>query len=324
MLENMDNQESGGRDQECAFLLLIHDDPEHAERICRQLRRYSVFVHVDAKSVEFPIERLAALSNVTIIPERKAVYWAGFAMVEATLALLRAALASGKAFNRFVLMSGSCYPIKPIERLEQLFESEPEKEFINLVAIPPAGHLRKLIGRRWCMEPWLPWRLLAITPPIMASTEKMVRRIYNKVASRIPRRLEVEIVGMQPYFGSQWWALTRDCVVYILSFVEKHPEVTRAYRSVWAPDEHFFQTIVGNSPFGSRAIAGKEGLDELSLYDAPLHFVFYRLERNATNDLEDFMRIRESPKYFARKFRSKANSETLDRIDRELLGPMQS
>lgn len=49
-----------------------------------------------------------------------------------------------------------------------------------------------------------------------------------------------------------WWALTRQACEYILEFMARHPQVQEFFLNTPAPDEMFFQTIIGNSSFGSR------------------------------------------------------------------------
>ncbi len=55
-----------------------------------------------------------------------------------------------------------------------------------------------------------------------------------------------------PYGGSTWWALSRDAVAYILQFVQDRPRVVNFFKNTLIPDEAFFQTILGNSPFKPR------------------------------------------------------------------------
>ena len=58
--------------------------------------------------------------------------------------------------------------------------------------------------------------------------------------------------NLEPYAGNTWWALTVDAVNYILEFVEHNKHVVDYFRNMFAPEEAFFHTILGNSPFVSR------------------------------------------------------------------------
>jgi hypothetical protein len=58
--------------------------------------------------------------------------------------------------------------------------------------------------------------------------------------------------GLEPYSGITWWALSRSACQYLLEFVESNPYMSEYFENVFAPEETFFHTILGNSPFMSR------------------------------------------------------------------------
>ena len=106
-----------------AFLILAHGDAPHLERLCHALQPHPVFLHVDAKA-NLPSERLAALPGVTFVKPSVKVHWGDFSMIEATLALIETARSAGR-FDRFVLLSGACYPVKPISELGSRIHRRP-------------------------------------------------------------------------------------------------------------------------------------------------------------------------------------------------------
>ena len=106
-----------------AFLLLAHKQPAYIERLARLLGHDGdeIFVHVD-KAVDIsPFEIcLASINRFThLIGQRYAIAWGGFNMVRATNALIEAALRQG-TFDYFYLLSGQCFPIKPLSWLKQV------------------------------------------------------------------------------------------------------------------------------------------------------------------------------------------------------------
>jgi hypothetical protein len=54
---------------------------------------------------------------------------------------------------------------------------------------------------------------------------------------------------MVPHCGSQWWALTRQAAEWMLDEIDRRPEYVEFCRHTEIPDEHFFQTLLANSPF---------------------------------------------------------------------------
>jgi hypothetical protein len=261
---------------------------------------------VDAQAADFRTNQLAELPGVTVVSPRRAVHWGDFSMVKATLTLLSAARAVG-SFDRYVLLSGECYPAKPIAALEEAFETNPGREWISLTPIAAGSHLETMTGRRWRMAPLVGARGL----------DAKLRAVWNKTSKMLGRDLRREI-GTTPYFGSQWFALSARCVNMILKFVPAHPEFVRAYRSVYAPDEHFFQTIVGNSEFGASAIH-VEDRGAATNQSAPLHEIAPSEDRYFGSSEKDFDLLVRTGKFFLRKVSPQRSGPLLDRIDRELL-----
>jgi hypothetical protein len=289
-----------------AFLILAHRNADQIERLCLRLRPHNVFVHVDAQAEDFPANQLAELPGVTVVSPRRAVHWGDFSMVEATLTLLSAAHTVGP-FDRYVLLSGECYPAKPIAALEAAFETNPRREWISLTPIAAGSHLETMTGRRWRMTPLVGVRGL----------DAKLRGAWNRASKMLGRDLRREI-GTTPYFGSQWFALSARCVGMVLKFVPAHPEFVRAYRSVYAPDEHFFQTIVGNSEFGASAIH-VEDRGPATNQSAPLHQIAPSEDRYFGSSGKDFDLVVRTGKFFLRKVSPQRSGPLLDRIDRELL-----
>jgi hypothetical protein len=205
------------------------------------------------------------------------------------------------------LLSGECYPAKPIAALEEAFETDPQREWISLTPITAGSQLETMTGRHWRMAPLVGARQL----------DAKLRSAWNKVSKMLGRDLRREI-GTTPYFGSQWFALSARCVDMILKFVPAHPEFVRAYRSVYAPDEHYFQTIVGNSEFGVSAIQTQDrGI--ATNQSAPLHQIAPSEDRYFVNSEADFDVVVGTGKFFIRKVSPERSDPLLDRIDRELL-----
>ena len=301
-----------------AFLVLTHSDAPLLLRLCERLRDHAVFVHVDAKSGDFPMEELAALKNVVLVQPRHAVHWADFSMVETTLDLLRAALAQNERFSKFVLISGACYPVKPVERLAALFDADDDLNYIRLTAIGPSTpHLWKLVSRRWRMAPLLPDRLMA-RQPMFHGVEKTARAVLNKLSSYFPRDFQRE-TGYPIYFGSSWWAFSEPCARYIVEFVRDHPAFLRAFRTTYATDELLYHTIVAQSPFATKTLGVQADQGERTNRETPLHLIHPSEKRVFGSTEEDFQLAQTTDKYFIRKISSRASTGLLDRIDRQLL-----
>jgi hypothetical protein len=289
-----------------AFLVLAHQDAPQLERLCRLLNRHAVFVHIDGGAADFPVDRIRSLPQVIVVAPRTTVHWGGFSMIEATLTLLKTAQKQAD-FDSYVLIAGSTYPVKPLAVLEAALAQNPDREWIALTPITRGSHLHKVTGRRWRMAPLLKHRGL----------DARLRGAWNQVSGAVGRNFEREI-GMTPYFGSQWWALTGRCVRNILDFVDSHPAFVRAYRSTWAPDELFFHTIVANSEFGKFAIHVEDRGNKTNHF-SPLNQVATDRDRYLGDSPADFELAKTTGKFFIRKVSTGSSGALLDRIDSELL-----
>jgi hypothetical protein len=107
-----------------------------------------------------------------------------------------------------------------------------------------------------------------------------------------------------------WWCLTKDCVLYIDRFVRENPAYARYFRTVFIPDESFFQSIISNSPYKGRIIS-----DDLRYTDWENPNPHYP----RTLEPEDFDLLMTSSKLIARKI-DERSQELLSLIDREVHG----
>jgi Core-2/I-Branching enzyme len=220
-----------------AYLLLVHNAPDHVRRLVRSLRHPDalVFMHVDKKSRISEFEELTA-HGVRFTPNRVSVHWGDYSQVEAIFELMRTALAAPEPIDRLVLLSGVDYPLHSMAYIHAFFEQQPERQFINLVEMPndkegkPASRIARRVPRPGPFR-YLTWALLK------AGLVKEWRDYHQ------------HLEGLRPYGGSTWWALTRPCAEHILDFVTTHPALTQYFSTTVCADETFIHTIVGNSAF---------------------------------------------------------------------------
>lgn len=289
-----------------AYVLLVHRSPEQVLRLIDRLvgERSWVFLHVDASapaSVFDPIaERLSSLEHVALLP-RNPVRWSGWGTVEAIHTGFRAALAAPQRFSHVIVCSGQDYPIHSRDSIAAFLHEHQGCSFISYMELPchhfgPRGGLDRL--QRW----YRPVRGRRVFVPL-------VRRHY-------PPQL-------QPVGGSSWVCLSRAAVTYLLEFTRTHPRIVRYHHHIWAPDEHYVQSVVVSGDHGE------------PVFNENLWHIEWKPPMPKHPDLltmEAFPRLREAAirssdaggpsraKLWARKFDLGAQGEILDRIDDELLG----
>lgn len=223
-----------------AYLILAHANPKLIERAIGRLSSddCGFFVHIDRKSRMEEFSRIQG-GNIFFMEPRLPVFWGDFSQVEAILLLLRQGLQQAGSYDRFVLLSGSDYPLRSAQYINDFFEEHHRQEFISGVKVPneaagkPLSRINKFV-----VSPRRPLR-------------RSVVRALGKLGLT-ERDYRKHLGNLEPYAGSEWWALTREASQYALQFVDRHPEVTDFFRNVCAADEAFFQTILANSEFHSR------------------------------------------------------------------------
>ncbi len=226
-----------------AYLVLAHDDPRQFGRLLSALASptSAFFVHVDKKS---PVEFTHALDAdcVSFSSERFAVHWGDFSMVEATLSLMGQALRDPRRFDRLVLLSGVDYPIHTPSYIEGFFERHPDAEFISMLRMPSQAADKPL------------HRLTRFRPsPDETLLRSLIRRLLRKLRLTSRERDFSKVFGsLIPYAGWQWWALTRGACEHVERFCAANPRIVSFFRNTQIPDEMFFHTIIGNSPYRAK------------------------------------------------------------------------
>jgi len=261
------------------------------------------FVHVDAKVPIEMFEPAEWAHNVTFITERVKVYWAGFSVVQATLNLMAAAHALGH-YERYVLLNGLDYPIKPTSLIIEHLLENPEKEFIRFFDIEEADPLYVELATRYHFFD---------APRVLVNRYYDLRKAAQTLARPFRKRLP------RPYrhcFGHMQWALTSNCVEYILDFDSRNSSLRAFYRTAFAPDERYLHTIVANSPFCDRA-GGIEPYTGFGTYRmANLHHIDPSLNKTFTE--ADYAELAASDKVFVKKITSEQSLELIRLIDEKL------
>ncbi len=227
-----------------AALVLAHENAAQLGRLLGWLSGAgaTAFLHLDPRAGAVRRAIAPALpEGARLLPEAacRRIAWGGYAMIEATLTLMRAALADPTT-QHLCLLSGSHLPVQPPQRIaEFLFDGREHMDLRLAAAEPPE---RESLRRFW--HRGLPGR----------EGEQPVLRWANHNAWRLGRRdVARGLRGLTPMVGSQWWHMTAACARDLLAFLDANPWYAAFFRAgARIPDESFFQTLLAASPHGSR------------------------------------------------------------------------
>lgn len=289
-----------------AYLILAHTDPTHLKRLIGRLSFHSqIFVHIDRKTDIRAFDVEAYPAHVMFLKERTNIRWAGYSMVEATLSLIREAMASERDFSHLVLLSGLDYPLRGAESLYRFFNAHAEHEFIKYIDMrsSPDHYLLQVQHKHFRDYVFLHNSNAGILPG----------KVLMKLAASLRLKNPWDTARVIPYFGSQWWALTPRCCQYMLDYVSGNPGFVEMNRQSFSPDEHFFHTLVGNSPFAthSEGVQPFEGRGTWRLANS--HLIHPSLAKIYSDD--DYEDVTASGRLFVRKVTTFQSTLLLNRLD---------
>lgn len=287
-----------------AYLVLAHNDPQHFKKLVKALNlNCDIYVHIDIKAdiKNFLVDE--EKGRISFLTERVDISWAGISMVKATIELMKLALKRADEYSHLILLSGADYPIKSQQFIYDFFMESPDKNYIKYIDMRESpDHYMQQITRKWYQE------------PIIKSQHKPLKLI-DKVLRKILRELKLNNKwdrNLVPYFGSQWWALTAECCLYLMMYIESNADYLTTNKDTFSPDEHFFHTLVGNSVFADKSL-GKQPFTGRGTYKmANLHVIDQTL--NKWFAAEDIPQLLESDKLFARKLNTAKSSELVEKF----------
>ncbi|TGP43661.1 core-2/I-branching enzyme [bacterium M00.F.Ca.ET.230.01.1.1] len=205
-----------------ALLIQAHQDISYFIKLAKIQPNVNFYVHMDAKSRDFPKTDLANLANVFLLTERVAVRWGGFSQIKATLKLFETAFAhEDNAY--FHLVSGEDVVLQPFEVIEKQWQQRFGFQAMMTCERAPQYAYRFIMDSPHADSNWQ--RQL---------TGKIITKLQQGVAKVKPYHSPI-------YFGSQWFSVTRADWEKIVPFTDEYSDF---FRHKLVSDEHFFQTLI--------------------------------------------------------------------------------
>lgn len=243
-----------------AILIQCHKNPKQINLLLDRLNHPDIdcYLHIDKKA-DFENE-IIKNEHVFILPDKKriSVEWAQISQVKATLNMLDMARGM-KKYDYYWLISGQDWPIRSAYEIVDFFQKRDGTDFISYLNSKNHGeHKQNNLDKR--NQIYFPISIIGRKP-----WQKIIRRSwveitggYNKTWNIFQRKQ----LGIDFYFGSQWWALSHRTVAWVMQYLIMNPNYYKFYNNTICPDESFFQTLVMLSPYA----------DENTDYLTYLHF----------------------------------------------------
>jgi hypothetical protein len=295
------------------YLIQAHENPAQIARLIHSLADSQTvfYIHVDLKSNLSQFEFLRECGRVEFTDERVDCIWGDFSQIEATLCLVKKALAAHST-GMCSLISGSHYPIKSRKTIQQLLDANYSTYFLECSdpkKLWPKFSLRtdyykvNYSSRRNDFVLLKGLQLTSVSQFLKGniSVSELFKVTFVK---RMPPQ------NMRFYGGSQWWSMCMEHLASIQLFIETYREELFSYFEYsLCADEFFFQSIV-------KHIAD----DKSARFSDSTTYVSWDRAKCKTpitfrSDLQELMQ-QDAHKIFARKFDTKVDATILDEIDK--------
>jgi hypothetical protein len=225
-------------DSRIAILVIGHANPGVFQRLAWSLDHpaIAVFCHIDAKS---DLTRFTAdvPGNLVFIEDRRSVFWGGYRMIEAELALFRAARQAGP-FAAYALISGDSLPLIDNGALVDLFTHTPHT--LRFREQAPGDKSYERIDRVYLPDTavgtfrGLPTHL---DRHLTSEDFAMFRRAMQSRRQKRSRKFLL-------FKGPQWFSICDDLLCRMLAHLETDPAYEEIFRFSAVPDELFFHTLL--------------------------------------------------------------------------------
>lgn len=221
-----------------AFLIMAHAVNEQLKLLVESLlldERSRLYIHIDKKTKNLGWLEKNNHANVHVLQDRVAVHWGGKSMIDATQALLKAALLENS--NRFfMLLTGSCFPVKHPHTVVDFILKQQQPIFQiwgkmqeNLAQNENFG--RYVVTKRHPLD-------CSLFNPKTDALRAFLWNIYKAVNNLLPYERKVDVKDL--WKGSVYFLANREVAAL---FCAEHTQLLSDLKCALASDEIFFATI---------------------------------------------------------------------------------
>lgn len=288
-----------------AFIIQVHKEPELLKRILNILQKdnHYFFINVDKKSKEYQSfkEVTKNIPNTFFLPHRISVYHGGISQIECTLSLLKEVIKSKINFSYVHSISGQDYPLRSNEAFDSFFEQTNN----SFMAFDSDIAQKQFIQKKYPNRVNL-WHLNN-SHSLLSKIYKLTKLIY--LSNIIVKRNHIkDLQG-----GWSWFSWNKETVLYVLNYLDKHPDFYKRFNHTCCADELIFHTILQNK------------IQELKIEKyKPLRYVSWDPKRPIKSKYRpyiltefDYEDIINSMAFFCRKVDLTESSTLLNLIDKQ-------
>ena len=300
-----------------AVLILAHQNKAQLDRLIGTLEHpdIDIYIHLDKKSPLSPGD--FCRSNVRFTGKRVDVSLFEFSMVEAQIELLRTACSHGE-YGYFILLSGQCYPLRHVDDIHAYLENVYPRPLIEVISPKivtkfarqfqyPHTLKRFRTGSFAFLKKYLPTKSIypyKYVPEAIVFAATLLRGLFVRSPAK-----RLEEMGIEPYFGTQWWILPDVAIDGILQCYDD-PEFRSCMKDCFSCDETFFQTAIMRQADRLGISLNGDGY-----YRSKKWFTIFSQGHPILLTRDHYGQLIGSGMLFARKFDMDTDAEILDMLD---------
>jgi len=241
--------------QPVAILILAHANSGVFHRLVEALDNpgFSIFCHIDKKS-DISHFNAGVPGNVVFLSDRKDIFWGGYRLIEAELALFRAARAAGP-FASYALISGDSLPLIDNDALASLLGRA--RHTLKFVEQVPGDKSYARIERIY-----LPDTLVGnFSKPGTHLDRHLADEDFEAVRRAMAVRRLKRARSFRLFKGSQWFSVSDALLGRMLDHLDADPSYEEIFRFSAIPDELFFHSLLKIVEPDAESEFGIMGLD---------------------------------------------------------------
>ncbi len=269
-----------------------------------------ILVHHDAEQAGVFPEHIRIKYNIYLVKPTYRTYWSHINNVLATLDGLKLMYDQCPKIDWFITITPSCYPIKPINFIQDFYDTCDYDALIDMHQIGNSEKFRELdtyLIRDFKTQPWF-------KIPFLSSKGKFY---WKNIRKRISIRNHPFLSNNIPYQGSNWFSINRFVVQKIIDQDVRHGELVQFYQNYIkalpdmhpCPQETILPTFIAN-------------ISNIKISNDSFRYINWDRTTNwspNTLDISFWHDISISNAHWARKLQSEISDDLRLNIDHQLL-----
>ena len=285
-----------------AFLISAYTEPQSLFSLVRRLDEMlcaDFFIHIDKKVAIEPFKTdIETMPNVFFIQDRVRVYWGGYSQVEMQMSLMKEMFSKDISYTRVVNLTGTDYPVVTEEELYEKLINTQIEYICGYDVNNGIGADQKRMEEKYSKFHYM-------------DTNRIVHGVINRL--KIPR-LAYKKCKLPIYYGSEYWALSYNCVKELYESYLKNKELQKLFRFSFVPSEAWIHTMFYNSQWKDKAIRKPEQYDCELINLSPITFFKYGKAIKVLDE-SDYEEIVNSKRLFARKIVIKKSDKLISMLN---------